>query len=66
MLFEDKEKHPWSCDLSRGDTQCPFVTSRRDGFANCTWKAGHPDDLPHETVYSQPTPPRDKVWYLPG
>ena len=64
MKFEEKQKHPWSCDMSRGNVQCPFVTPHSEGYLCCTWKIGHPDDLPHETVYSQPTPPLDKKWYL--
>lgn len=42
MTFKDKEKHPWSCDISRGDIQCPYVTLQiTGGYLNCTWKVGH-------------------------
>ena len=64
MLFKEKEKHPWSCDMSKGDVQCPFVTPNGDGYLNCTWKIGHPLGLlQHEVVHDQPTPPPNRKWF---
>jgi hypothetical protein len=56
MKFEEKMQHPWSCDSSRGDRPCRWVFPNGDegeGFLCCTWKDGHPETLPHETLYTQ-------------
>lgn len=62
MTSKEKQTHPWSCDLSRGDIQCTFVTPHDEGYLNCTWRQGHPDTLPHETCYDEPTPPLNTAW----
>jgi hypothetical protein len=63
MTFEEKQAHPWNS--KHGDLQCPFVTPHGDdGFLNCTWKAGHPADLPHSTAYSERDPEPERVWML--
>lgn len=51
MKYEQKATHPWACDLSRGDAQCPYVSPRSDSLMRCCWKAGHPRDLGHQTSY---------------
>jgi len=55
MKFEEKERHPWCCNLSRGDRPCRWVfpQSGGDSFLCCTWKEGHPATLRHETVYNE-------------
>jgi hypothetical protein len=53
MMFEEKIKHEWSCDISRGDRPCRWVLPNDDGFLCCTWKEDHPASLPHEIVDNQ-------------
>jgi len=63
MRFVDKQKHPWVCDVSRGDVQCTFVLLHRgDGFLCCTWKAGHPETLAHEIVSDCSEDPGQHLW----
>ena len=58
MKFTEKQVHVWVCDVSRGDTQCPYVLPIGDGsYLCCTWKAGHPESLRHETSYDEPDEP---------
>lgn len=46
MKFTEKQASNWAADISRGDTQCPYVRLTLAGHECCTWKAGHP--MPHE------------------
>ena len=65
MTSEEKDKHEWSCDMSRGDQQCPYWTAQgAESYLRCTWKVGHPESLPHEIVHNQPTPPPQRIWSL--
>jgi hypothetical protein len=50
---KEKGAHPWSCDTSKGDTQCGFMTPNDDddNFLHCCWRAGHPEDLGHQAFY---------------
>lgn len=51
MTFEEKCRDPRSCDISKGDTQCPYVISRdEDHYTCCTFKEGHEGG--HQTSYS--------------
>jgi hypothetical protein len=63
MKSDEKQKHLWNCDMSRGDTQCPYVTPNGGGYLNCTWRVGHPADLPHEICHDQTTPPPEREWF---
>lgn len=67
MTSDEKMNHEWSCDLSRGDMQCPYITPHGfdDGHLCCCFRIGHPESLPHETVYDQSTPPPSRTWYVP-
>jgi hypothetical protein len=62
MIDAEKCAHPWRCDLSRGDEQCPFVTPNGTGFLSCVWRSGHPESLPHEAYYDQPNGPQETNW----
>lgn len=68
MTHEEKQQHPWACDLSKGDEQCPYVTLNGSrfytdsGYLNCVWKKDHPDSLPHEAHYNQPNGPDNLQW----
>jgi hypothetical protein len=66
MKFEEKQKHAWWCDVSRGDVQCPYVIPNfsGDGYLCCTWREGHPEDLPHEILADQIYYPRPDLWIL--
>lgn len=65
MTSEEKDNHKWNCDLRRGDKQCQYITKNgTDGILCCAFREGHPDSLPHETVYNEPTPPNPRVWFL--
>ena len=62
MAYGEKCRHPWKCDMSRGDVQCDFVNPSGCGYLCCTWKKGHPDSLPHSTGYNDPPERRQEIW----
>lgn len=64
MLDVEKRSHYWSCDVSRGDVQCPYISRYHGGFWNCVWRENHPDSLPHETYWNQPNGPDKLTWEL--
>jgi hypothetical protein len=65
MKFTEKQLNPWSCDISRGDRQCPFVSFTADGFTCCNWKVGHP--MPHEPVRDCSDAELERLqWVLPA
>ena len=54
MTSDEKLAHPWSCNVSRGDKQCPYILPYSDGSPgglHCCWKEGHTEELGHQTGY---------------
>lgn len=64
MKFKEKQRHPWFCDMRRGDVQCKFVARFGNGYLNCTWREGHPDDLPHSTAHNDGYGDKSLKWTL--
>ena len=62
MTQKEKFIHHWSCDMSRGDVQCDFVSPCDGGHLNCTWRKGHPDSLRHSTGYDDPPERIQETW----
>lgn len=62
MTAAEKLKHPWSCDVSRGDIQCPFVYRQcAGGYLSCAWRSGHPSDMGHQDCYDGDS--SDRGWF---
>ncbi len=49
---KEKHEHPWACDVSKGHTQCGFMTPNgSENFLHCCWRADHPEELGHQAFY---------------